>query len=509
VNYVHEKRTKSAFGPPFKNENKILCETLNHFYQEKFKKYSGYDKKDLVASKITYILGYSQTQMVTSYNNLILTSFIKKFNHYINCILGDKNKIRYEVCETKKESDDLKKIIRKELHAVKYDILNGTMKSNEQYHNWINNNRNKLVPLEFQKSVNYDITKKPQKYLKYLIYMNTEIERLQKKQINVFPLKRSLVPSYITLDTSGLLELLYDKGTKPMRDNISYYKNLIWNTWFNLENKCFKMSKSSKYKFDHTIMTDGIGVSIRFSDNNDIYKKSVKLREEKKKKDNGEKQKIIFEKKEVDECEFKYITELTRKDLDNLKNKNRIYIDPNCGNIIYALDEDKNKIFRYTRSQRKHETGRNKHKAIVDDIKYRTGMNYMESEISHTNSKSCNYEKFRQYTKFKNKNALKGMSDIYEKEIFRKLKLREKINTQRSESKLLNNLKRIYGEDSIVCFGDCNETQQLKGTAPTPHIGIKRLLKREFKVYYVDEFRTSILNCMCCQRSVATQLAEQ
>jgi hypothetical protein len=400
-------------------------------------------------------------------------------------VFGEKYK--FDISESTKEKNEFKKLLRKQLKKVKNDLLNNTLHSDEQYHDWINTNRHKLVPKELNKSVHYDLVCSPQKYIKHLIFINKNLEILQCKQINVFPLKRRLVPSYITLDTACLLELLYDKGTKVLRDNLCENKELIWSSWFNLDHKCFKMSKSSKYKFDHTISTDGVGVSIRFSSDNNIHKKS--------KKDKTKRSvKVYKDKNEEIPSEFKYVTEIVDDELKDMKEKNRVYVDPNLGNIIYALDEKNNKIFRYTRAQRRHETGRTKHGKIINKIKKENNLNVLEDKIGEMNSKSCDYESFRKYIEIKNNCAQEGLSQTYEEKIFRKLKIREKINTQSSESKLLNNLERIYGKDSIFCIGDCNENQQLKGTAPTPHIGIKRLIKRKFKVYYVDEYRTSILN---------------
>ena len=139
--------------------------------------------------------------------------------------------------------------------------------------------------------------------------MNRELQKLNYKQINVFPLRCTLIPSYITLDTAALLEMLYDKNTNVLRNNLCDNKDLIWNTWFKLKNKCFKMSKSSIYKFDYTIITDGVGVSVRFGDNHDIYKKSKKNKKQYKEvnKTAGE------NKKTKKNREFKYMNYLKKK----------------------------------------------------------------------------------------------------------------------------------------------------------------------------------------------------
>ena len=424
--------TGDGRGPPIKN-NTGLLKKLTAFYDNQFKHYSIYKKSELKRKKMNCILAYSKIQMMTAYKNLITTSFTKKLNHYVNCVFRIKNQYKYDNCTSKAEIKELKYTLRREVGQIKRDLLMGSLRSDIQYHEWIKTNRNILLPSNIKENVYYDVVCNPQKYVKHLIFINKELERLKCRQINVFPLKRSLVPSYITLDTASLLELLYDSGTKDLRDNLCDHKKLIWSSWFRLNNSCFHMSKSSKYKFDYTILSDGIGISVRFSTDHNIHKKSKKntkkctIKTNKRTTDDDEKNKR----------EFKYITELSSEELNDLRNNNRVYVDPNLSNIIYAIDESNDKIFRYTRAQRRCQTGRNKHKHIVNAIKKHKNLNPLEAEISLKNSKSCNHDNFKDYVKEKNSKI--ELANAYEDELFRKLKIREKINTQRSESKLLNN----------------------------------------------------------------------
>lgn len=78
-----------------------------------------------------------------------------------------------------------------------------------------------------------------------------------------------------------------------------------------------------------------------------------------------------------------------------------------------------------------------------------------ETELSKLNRKSLNITKFKEY--IQKKSEINGMLfSFYEKYIFRKLRLQSYRNTKRSEQKMLNNFKRIFGneKDVIVCFGD-------------------------------------------------------
>ncbi len=86
---------------------------------------------------------------------------------------------------------------------------------------------------------------------------------------------------------------------------------------------------------------------------------------------------------------------------------------------------------------------------------------------------------------------------FYEKFIFRKLKLNEYINRKKHEQKMINNFKRIFGkpEDVIICAGDWEQKQHMKYKEAIKGLGMRKLFRQNnYKVYLVDEFRTS---CMC------------
>jgi len=97
------------------------------------------------------------------------------------------------------------------------------------------------------------------------------------------------------------------------------------------------------------------------------------------------------------------------------------------------------------------------------------------------------------YLKIKNK-MNKKLFKYYNKEFIRKLKLRLFINTQRSESNLINNIKKTYGDDLVLIIGDGNVNPSMKYIISTPNKGLKKLLSKNFEIYHMDEFRTSCLD---------------
>ena len=62
---------------------------------------------------------------------------------------------------------------------------------------------------------------------------------------------------------------------------------------------------------------------------------------------------------------------------------------------------------------------------------------------------------------------------------------------------MISNFKKIFGnpEDVVICIGDWEQKKQMKFKEPTLGKGIRTLFrKNNYKVFLVDEFRTS---CKC------------
>jgi hypothetical protein len=74
---------------------------------------------------------------------------------------------------------------------------------------------------------------------------------------------------------------------------------------------------------------------------------------------------------------------------------------------------------------------------------------------SVSNKKGFSIIKFKEYIKKKSETNGK-LPTFYQQYIFRKLKLNSYINMKKSEQRMLNNFKKIFGpeKDTIVYFGD-------------------------------------------------------
>jgi hypothetical protein len=478
-------------GPKPKNNNLLL---LNEF-----KNLHNFTLEDGV--NLSSILDYYAITILTSIETNIKMHFFDYVNRFINSYF----KVFYKNEITNK---DFKKQLFKDLYVVKNDILNGSLKSNIKFHNWINEYRYKIVPEEFEVSYYYDVKATPQKYLKYMIFMNIELEKIEGKMYQFFPLQSSIIPRHIQMDTKSIIELLVDKGKKEYLDNIELNKEFLWDKYFNITQKI------KDYKFDNTIITDGYATSLRFIHND--YIEGEKIKKEKMKKGRKDARELTDEDKEKKKLSKKILQD-EKKELNKLKQKDKpkkvekiqefsyiddvekeelkgshIFIDPGKRSLFTMMNDD-GKFYYYTNKQRVNETKRLKYQNILKKYRDELEITSKENELSSYNSKSCIINKYREFiTKKLSTNEV--LYKLYQNNKFRQYKWYAFINKKRTEDNMLNKIEKTYTKDSIIIIGDWSIGKQMKNFISTPNLSLKRKLQERFKVYNIDEYRTSCLN---------------
>lgn len=481
----------ASSGPNPKNNNLLL---LNEF-----KNLHNFTLEDGV--NLSSILNYYAITILTSIETNIKMHFFDYVNRFINSYF----KVFYKDEITNKE---FKKQLFKDLYVVKNDILNGTLKANVKFYNWINEYRFKIVPEEFEINYYYDVKATPQKYLKYMIFMNIELEKIEGKMYQFFPLQSSIIPRHIQMDTKSVIELLVDKGKKEYLDNIELNKEFLWDKYFNITQKI------KDYTFDNTIITDGYSTSLRFIHNDYIEGEKIKkekmkkgrkdareMTEEEREKKKLDKKILQDEKKELNKLkqkdkpkkiekiqEFPYIDDVEKVDLEG----KHIFIDPGKRSLFTMMNDD-GRFYSYTNKQRVNETKRLKYQNILKKYRDELDITSKENELSAYNSKSCNINKYREFiTKKINTNEV--LYKLYQNNKFRQYKWYAFINKKRTEDNMLNKIEKTYTKDSIIIIGDWSIGKQMKNFISTPNLSLKRKLQERFKVYNIDEYRTSCLN---------------
>jgi hypothetical protein len=516
---------KSSSGQKPKGNNAILL--------QEFQKLNSFTLED--GRNLSSILDYYATTMITSIENNIKMRFFDYIKRFVNCYF--KHLYQYQI-----ENKEFKKQLYKEINLVKNDILNNTLTCDEKYHDWLKENRYKIVPESYETSYYYDIKITPYKYLKHMIFMCLELENIERKSFQFFPIQTNVIPRHIQVDTKALVELFVDskkhqklldiwiKETTEIQSEKNkgkpknktkgdlYYcleknKEFIWDTFFNITQKI------NNYVFDYTIITDGYATSLRFlhkdfvreeqqkKDKKKAGKKVLqgltkeeknKIKDEKKLQQKEQAKKKRLENKDVpkkskkeekqENPEFPYIDEVPKEVLDG----KHIFIDPGKRTLFSMMDDDCN-YFSYTNRMYLKETKRFKYQSLLKNHKDRLGITEIEEGLNKYNSKTCHIEKFQEYITEKIK-ANEKLVALYQQFKFRQYKWYAYINKKRTEDNMVNKIVKKYSKDHIIIIGDWSIGKQMRNFISTPNLTLKRKLQETFNVYNIDEFRTSCLS---------------
>jgi len=484
-------------GPKPKGNNLLLL--------QEFQKLNTFDLEN--GKNLSAILDYYVTTMITCIENNIKMHFFD----YIHRFIFSYYKFLYK--EKFNNNKEFRKQLYKELNIVEKDILNNTLLSDIKYHNWIVENRYNIVPQEYEKNYYYDIQVSPYKYLKNMIFMCLELEKIERKSFQFFPIQSNAILRHIQVDTKAIIELFITEDKKQYLDNIELHKEILWD-------KIFNITQSLKYyHFDYTVITDGYAVSLRFlhkdfieeqqlkkkkmkdgrlalkgltKEEKDKIKKTKKeeLKEKAKQKrlENKDKPKKSKKEEKKENQEFLYIDEVQKEELQG----KHIYIDPGKRNLMTMIDDNGN-FYSYTNRQYLTETKRIKYNTLLKNYKKKIGITEIEEILNKYNSKSCIIEKFQEYTTAKLE-ANKKLVPLYKDLKFRKYKWYSYINKKRTQDNMINKIIKKYSKDHKIIIGDWSIGKQMRNFISTPNLSVKRKLKEHFKIYNIDEFRTS---CLC------------
>ena len=538
--------TKSC-GPKVKGDNLKLLNEFDKFYTSTYK-HLGYNNK-INGSNLSHILGNLETDIITNIENNIKLNFFKYVNQFANVFWKPINKRLIEKAN-KKDKIELKKLLDKELKNIKEDLINNTLLCNSKYHKWITKHRSHIFPNNFVKSYEFDILHYPQNYLKNMIYMSIEIEKFGGKSFQFFPIRSDLSPKYIAIDTATIVELFMKKNKNHYNNNIRKYENELWEHLIPAINMD-PVFKQSNYSFDHRILTDGVGVSIQLIENSMIEKSNLdkdkkkqsnktartiykdmsqkqkdkikrekeqskidnKMKKKLEKKLESEKKKLQFknltkeEKEKIKEkiikeeelqkltqyIEYPYLEELNDTEYKKLKIANNwVVCDPGKRFLLYMKSLD-GIYFKYSNATHLKKTKRLKYRRIIQNYKDKNNISKIEKELTTYNSKSCIYETFKAYVKKKNI-INKKLLPKYQEVIFRKYKWYGYINRRKAETDLVRSIKKTYGKDIQIIYGDWSIGHQMKNMISTPNISLKRKIGEYFKIYNIDEHRTSCIS---------------
>ena len=478
---------KNKSGRKIKETNESFSR-LKKFYDKNFEKLL---TEKINYSNLSHIFRYVCVDIVTNINNNIINNFGKYIGNLIKTICKEKNL----------------KLKKYELNKIKYHILaKKKKKKNTENKNTKNNLtdhqktiidyiKSNYLP-KTKKEIIIALNNKPQLFLPYMIKINKYVEnynlKLEKEDYKnkqrlyqILPQRTNLVPKYIPIDTTIILDILVEKNIADLYSKIKENKENIWKTYFKqlFTKKNKNLLNKKNHTFNHLIFTDGLAVSILLI-HKDHFGKKYQFNK-----------KTLKSKKQ----EFKYMDELSDDEIEHLKNYKLLGCDPGKRKILTLSDSEKNKL-GYSCLQRRFECGFKLKRQKIMNEKTNEIIN-LETELSVENSKTSDYKKFSEYIKKKNK-INKKLFEYYKKELFRKLKWKTYIKTQQSEMKFINKIKKTFtdkkNKEICLMYGNWSQSKQMRHYMPTPGVGIKRKLLKHFKIITLDEFRTSKL-CHNCE----------
>ena len=444
-----------------KGKDTELLEVLDTFYKTEYQPLLNHQKT--ILKNTTNMTPYLATQIHTSLHNNFQEHFIQHFLRFIN-------KTTNKITEDKATLFQFKKQLLE---------LNET---DEIFSNWKLTHLSNILPSEIKKSIHYDIKVRPFEYLKGMLYMNSVFEKQESKLFQPLPLRNNIIPKHIIIDTASLINLFCPEKDKngnkvkkgELLSNVKENQNEVWCNFLNLKNKIFK---NKHYQFHNQIQTDGISCCLLF------------IRKDLKDKKWGSRIPILQEQ------DFYNIEDLSKEQLDTLKERNIVGCDPGKRSLVYMMDNNGNKL-QYTAPQRKRESKAKTNQRILLEERKRNGIIKKETHLSFQNSKSVDYEKFKVYLVEKDK-LNKETTNFYKKELWRKMKFRQYSYGKKSIDIFLNKIKETFGKNILIGYGNWSRSTQMKHFMPTMNKGLRKLIHKKYDTITINECNTSKKCCDC------------
>ena len=532
-----------------------LDQQLIKFYHEYYQS-TLYDATESISRKnLSHILSSMYEEMETVQTTNITSNFYKYVARFVN-ICG-----RSHIYQEKgwvqdyKMTKEEKSVVYKLLRCVKDDIWlcrqNDEMKTPSAYRQKVEEIRSFILPCIdsiSEANVGYDVKEHPYKYFPYMIKMNKWFEAQRRACFSVFSLRTDLIPGYIKIDSSAMVDLLMTKQDaedlsimldlpelKGVIDLYSKVEKLAGESNHNIKLDDFgfktekwkyvcnfgtnkhtrKLLQTNNYIFGNTILTDGVGATV------------LMLRKDLRGANRFKRGHMATAQSRGAPSDAPYLCDLSQEELDFIsKNCIRLGNDPGKHNIITIGSKkqpgQKLKILRYTSQQRQVECRHKKNKRAIVAMKknipafnesdsippYGYGMkgddetrgpmvNDVE-QLLHFNAKSCTTSVFRQAIKCR-RILEKATSTMYSEPVLRKLRFSAYSHTRSSEDRLLQHIVKTFsplGQPIAIMWGNWSMAKHLKNFIPTPGAGLrKRLMRRGshlgIKIYRVVERNTS------------------
>lgn len=542
-------------------------EIMHQFYVQEYQPIFNHQPYDLPCA--SQIFKYLQISITTCLNNNLKEHYYTRLQRFINISAGqyyDQHQFALNLDVTRVEYNQDK---WRALNELKKTINNGL------YHEipalfvkWLQPHRINLLPSDDhilkKGTIAYDCHATPSLYIASSLYINQQFELMNveanmqqpsPKLIKLYQplsLRTSNIPHYITLDTTTLnLLFMPAEHKRKYQGQVKVKQVEIWSTFFDLDKHVFG-SFSKHHTFNFIIQTDGVGCSICFQDNQQMAHKRGGSKKKQRPQQQQQQQEIEFKTKTMDvdvemkepvEIEtikikktkihktgveepfssMKYFNEqLSMDELAQLQGKRLVAADPGKYNLVCMSDHSSQEHMkkdtysvkhytrlRYTQPQRRVETGAKRNTEIMLQMKQSRIIDE-ETKLSQVCGKTVDYKRFKQYIKLKH-DINTTVQPFYTNPVCRKMKWRQRILTQQSEIKFLNQIEKTFGpaKDMVILYGNWSRTTQMAGLPPTLGKGLLKKISKRYTTLLIDEYNTSKLCSRCHAELKHAPIAEK
>jgi hypothetical protein len=364
-------------------------------------------------------LGYMAKGLVASVETNIEQHYVEYVEAYVNALWDKRSEvesIKARYSDDKQARNAALSALTSRLRAIKTDLMAPTgsaLKSPADVHAWVREHRGVVLPakaMDRAVEVWSDVRDNAQDYLAPMLRITKTLEAKGARLRHVLPLRTSVAPMHVTLDTATLAGLLFKSGAfdhlgmnvTELSRNATQYKKEIWAAVFRTNERIFRTDErisgtderisrtdeqishsmqTPSYVFDHMIRTDGVSCCVVHRRSNVAPGYRVRRRR----------------RRRVREA---YVDELSADERASaLQGKVIVGVDPGMDNLLYFSTEDGAQHCRYTQVQRLRETGARKYarkelglrkKAKVEG---RTVVEW-EADLSQHNFKTVSFESF-------------------------------------------------------------------------------------------------------------------
>ena len=487
------------------------------FFEAHYQGTMDQDEPAMSMTHMTQLFTYLSQEVATCYDENIKKNWKRHLQLYVNDAWGKHNRMNAinNGDGSAAEKRQRRTVLHNEFNFIVQDIMNArndnyVKRSLHVYHAWIDNQVASIMPPGNRNvrnnNVMYDIVVAPQDYLYGMIYMSDARQTIAAargynvKLLSVFPLKTSMVPRSIRLDTTAIHQLLDPNRTTLNRreGTPEQIKNGVWSLIANLNQSIFRGNQGEQedgFKFNHMITTDGIACSILL-----IRKSQLETR-------NAGGRRRVEEGGTVSGTP--HLTSITHAQRQNLSDKIVVGIDPGLSDLLYCVNEanlETQVQYRHTQNSRRKEANvkinqaQLRMKKETTRVEQRT-VSEWEANNNNTNSRTCNFDHFMEYLRFKNALNFK-LRPFYNQTSFRRQRLTQYSKGQQINMKLLKEFKSKFHEnvephDVVVAIGDW-EQRIHRYHEPTKGKGIRAVFEKAgYHVYLIDEYRTSKMCSKC------------